>query len=46
MIYNVENIELVADNFVTINRGDILVGMGHVSKDIVIFRLVTNERDF
>jgi hypothetical protein len=46
MIYVVENTNLVNNNYITINRGDIVAGFDPDPGDIVILRIVKNERDF
>lgn len=46
MIYVVENIDFVDNNFVTINRGDIIGGMNAGLGKIVVLRLQKNQRDF
>lgn len=46
MIYIVENTNLVNDDYITVNRGDIIVGFDPDPGAIVILRIVKNERDF
>jgi len=46
MIYITENTNLVNNNYITINRGDIIVGFDPDPGAIVILRIVKNERDF
>lgn len=46
MIYTTESIALVHENYLTINRGDIIAGFDPVNKAVIVLRIVKNERDF
>jgi len=46
MIYTTEAIALVHNNYVTINTGDIIVGLDNDLTNLIIFRIVKNKRDF
>ena len=46
MLYITESVALVHANYLTINRGDIIAGFDPVNKNIIVLRIVKNERDF
>ena len=46
MIYITENTNLVDDDYIIINRGDIIAGFDPDPGAIVILRIVKNQRDF
>jgi len=46
MIYTVDNTNLVNNNYITINRGDIIVGFDPDPDAVVVLRIVKNQRDF
>jgi len=46
MIYVTANVNLVNNDYITINRGDIIVGFDPDPGAVVILRIVKNQRDF
>ena len=46
MMYELEYVALVENNYITINRGDIIVGIEMDLNQIVVLRLINNQRYF
>lgn len=46
MLYIVEGTNLIDNDYITINRGDIIAGFNPTPGAVVILRIVKNERDF
>lgn len=46
MIYITKEYNLVNNDYITINRGDIIIGCDFSFPTIGILRIVKNERDF
>jgi len=45
-MYELEYVALVENNYITINRGDIIVGIEMDLNQIVVLRLINNQRYF